>query len=69
MVKTKEKIKKGDRVKLKTRFESNETIGSLRNWKYNKESGAITIEIKPDDGVSFYFLGRKKDFTMEKLCD
>ncbi len=67
MVKQKEKLKKGDRVKLKLRFDDSGTTGTLKNWKHSKESGAITIDIEPDDGVRYYFMGRKKDFTMEKI--
>jgi hypothetical protein len=64
-----EKIKKGDRVRLKTQINGAGTTGTLQNWRYNKESGVISIDIKPDGGIGYYFMGTKKDFTMEKLND
>lgn len=63
----KEKLKKGDRVLLKSRFDATGVIGNLIAWRFSKESGIVTINIKPDKGLGFYFMGRKNDFTMEKL--
>jgi hypothetical protein len=63
----KEKIKRGDRVRFISRFDQKGIIGTLDGWKFRKDTGIIQLSITPDEGVGFYFLGNKHQFTMEKL--
>lgn len=65
--KPRQKLKKGDRVRLRSLLNERGKVGTLLKWEYHKDTGVFFIDLKPDDGVGYYFMGTKKQFSLEKI--
>lgn len=63
-------VKKGDKILFKSRFDPKGFEAIFIKGVFNKETKAFTLDITPlNKGkiVHISFLGRKSDFSMEKI--